>query len=76
MPVIYCDKDMSEVVLKKSGLCAKNHTPEAMAELIKHIFSYPDLIGQMSKHALKNRDQALQSTQIIKLINLYKTLLT
>ena len=67
---------MSEVILERSGLCAKNCTPEAMAELIKSIFNHPNLIEQMSHHALKNQNQALQSTQITKLVNLYKTLLT
>ncbi len=72
LPVIYCDKDMDQVVLKDAGLRAYDESPEKMAELILEIIEKPELIEKMSKAAMKNREQVLQSTQIKNLLAIYK----
>ena len=71
LPVIYCDKDMDQVVLKEAGIRADDETPEKMAELIIKIINTPELIEKMSKAAMKNREQVLQSTQIKNLLSVY-----
>jgi len=72
LPVIYCDKDMDQVVLKNAGMRAFDESPEKMAELILHIINNPELIEKMSTAAMKNREQVLQSTQIKNLLAVYK----
>ena len=72
LPVIYCDKDMDQVVLKGAGKRAFDETPEKMADLILHIIENPELIEDMSRAAMKNRKQVLQSTQIKNLLAVYK----
>ncbi len=72
LPVIYCDKDMNQVVIKDAGMCAFDETPEKMADVILHIIKNKELIEKMSKAALKNRGQVLQSTQIKNLLKVYE----
>jgi glycosyltransferase involved in cell wall biosynthesis len=72
LPVIYCDKDMDQVVLKDAGVRAEDETPEKMAELILNCINNPEVIEKMSKAAFKNRDQVLQSTQIKSLLKVYE----
>ena len=75
LPVIYCDKDMDEIVLEGAGLRAKNESPEAMAELILSIIKNPQAIEKMSRAAFLKRTEVLQSTQIKSLLKVYhKTL--
>ena len=72
LPVIYCDKDMDQVVLKNSGLRAEDETPEKMAELILAIIEHPAIIKEMSKACFKSRKEVLQSTQIKNLLRVYR----
>lgn len=72
LPVIYCDKDMDQVVLEKGGLRADDETPEKMAELILDVIEHPAIIEEMSRACFKNRSQVFQSTQIKNLLKVYK----
>ena len=72
LPVIYCDKDMDQVVIKGAGMRAFDESPKQMADLILHIINNPEVIEEMSKAAMKRRDQVLQSTQIKNLLAVYK----
>ena len=74
LPVIYCDKDMDQVVLKNGGLRAEDETPEKMAELILDIIDHPAIIEEMSKACFKNRKEVLQSTQIKNLLKVYENI--
>lgn len=75
LPVIYCDRDMDQVVLENGGLRAEDETPEKMAELILDIIEHPAIIEEMSKACFKNRNIVLQSTQIKNLLRIYKKVL-
>ncbi len=75
LPVIYCDKDMDQVVLENGGLRAKDETPEKMAELILDIIEHPTIIERMSEACFKNRNEVLQSTQIKNLLRVYEDVL-
>ena len=72
LPVIYCDKDMDQVVLENGGLRAEDETPEKMAELILEIIEHPKIIEEMSRACFKHRSQVFQSTQIKNLLKVYK----
>ena len=72
LPVIYCDPDMSQVVLPGAGLLATDSSPVAMANLILSIIKQPELIENMSRSALSHQHQALQSTQIQQLLKVYR----
>lgn len=72
LPVIYCDRDMKQVVLPDAGMCAHDETPEQMAKLILDIINNPKLIETMSRAAMKNRKDVLQSTQIKNLLKVYE----
>ena len=72
LPVIYCDPDMSQVVLPGAGLLATDNSPTAMANLILSIIKQPELIEKMSRSALSHQHQALQSTQIQQLLKVYR----
>ena len=75
LPVIYCDKDMDQVVLKNGGLRADDETSEKMAELVLDIIEHPAIIEEMSRACFKNRELVLQSTQIKNLLGVYKNAL-
>lgn len=72
LPVIYCDRDMKQVVLPGAGMCAYDESPEQMAKLILDIINNPELIEKMSRAAMKNRQKVFQSTQIKNLLNVYE----
>lgn len=72
LPVIYCDRDMKQVVLPGAGMCAHDESPEQMAKLILDIINNPELIEKMSRAAMKNRKDVFQSTQIKNLIKVYE----
>jgi glycosyltransferase involved in cell wall biosynthesis len=72
LPVIFCDRDMKQVVLEGAGMCAHDESPEQMAKLILDIINNPELIEKMSRAAMKNRKQVFQSTQIKNLLKVYE----
>ena len=72
LPVIYADPAMDEVVPKNCGVRAKDQTSTAMSNLLDFIVEHPDFINQMSQASLKTKSSVMQSTQIKKLIKLYK----
>ncbi len=74
LPVIYCDKDMDQVVIKNGGMRAMDESPEKMAALILAIIDHPELIEKMSDACFKKRETVLQSTQIKKLLEVYNKL--
>ena len=45
-----------------------------MAAVIERIFKQPDLIKEMSQAMMAQRKEVLQSTQIKKLLKIYKDL--
>ena len=74
LPVIYADPDMDKIVPENGGLRAKSASPSAMAAVIERIFKQPDLIKEMSQAMMAQRKEVLQSTQIKKLLKIYKDL--
>ena len=72
LPVIYCDKDMDQVVLKDAGIRPDDESPEKMATLILDCIKNPEIIEKMSRAAFKNRGEVLQSTQIKNLLKVYE----
>lgn len=75
LPVVYSDPDMNEVCLPGAGLCAKNSSPAAMAELIGQILDNPTQISNLSAAAKKHHSRTLQSTQTKHLLEFYRSLL-
>lgn len=72
LPVIYCDRDMKQVVLPDAGMCAHDESPKQMAKLILDIINNPELIEKMSRAAMKQRKAVFQSTQIKNLLAVYE----
>lgn len=71
LPVFYCDPDLAESVPKGAGICTKNPEAVEMAKMLRDIIETPECIAEMSQAALVARKQALQSTQIKKLLEVY-----
>ena len=71
LPVMFCDPEMIEVVPAESYLIAGG--PEAVAMAITLENFSADKIKKMSKQMLKHRTDVLQSTQIKKLLKVYKS---
>ena len=72
LPTIFCDKDMKQVVLPGTGLCAKDESAEEMAKLILKLIKNPEKIEEMSRAAMKSRKEVFQSTQIEHLLEVYR----
>lgn len=72
LPVLYCDKDMDQVVIEGAAIRPDDETPEKMANVILNILEKPEQIEAMSKNAFEKRDSVLQSTQIKNLLKVYE----
>ena len=74
LPVLYCDPDMKEVMPVKGAMMTDGPEPSQIAKSLEIIMREPERIEQMSRVMLKERERALQSRQLKKLINLYESL--
>ena len=72
MPVIYCDPDMSEIVPAAGALLTSSPEVDGMAAGFEKLAADPGMIEKMSAVMLKHRKDALQSTQIAKLVKVYE----
>ena len=72
LPVMFCDPDMKEIFQEGSYICAKNETPEAMAEAINGIYRDPEWVEKASKIMIAGRGAVAQSEQTKKLIKIYQ----
>ena len=72
LPVLYCDKDMDQVVIKGAAIRPDDETPEKMAKTILEVLEHPEKIEEMSKNAFSGRESVFQSTQIKNLLKVYE----
>lgn len=72
LPVLYCDKDMDQVIIEGAAIRPDDETPEKMADVILNVLEKPERIEAMSKNAFEKRDSVLQSTQIKNLLKVYE----
>jgi len=72
LPVLYCDKDMDQVVIEGAAIRPDDETPEKMANVILNVLEKPEQIEAMSKNAFEKRGSVLQSTQIKNLLKVYE----
>ena len=72
LPVLYCDKDMDQVVIKDAAIRPDDETPKKMAETILYVITHPELVEKMSKNAFTGRESVLQSNQIKSLLKVYE----
>ena len=73
LPTLVCDPDLLEVT-GKGGLLASGPTPEEMAKALDELSLHPEKLKELSQKCLDDRKRVLQSVQIEKLVELYKTL--
>jgi glycosyltransferase involved in cell wall biosynthesis len=71
LPVIYCDPDMREIVPADGALMTDGPEPERMAAGLQQLAERPEMIAQMSRVMMQHRREALASTQIRKLLDVY-----
>lgn len=64
VPAFICDPDMQEIVPKDSYILSAGPTPIQMAEALNNLLQHPEIIQQMSKIMLKNRNEVLISNRI------------
>lgn len=76
MPVFFCDPDMKESVPHGGGIMAKGPSAEQMAAMLDSIATHPEIIEKMSRNMLKHRKEILQSTQMKKLVAVYKSVIS
>lgn len=72
LPVLICDPDMLEVATRDGVFLTDGPEPAKMAEALNQIYAHPELINKMSTAMVKNRENALQSRQIEKLLKIYQ----
>ena len=72
LPVLYCDKDMDQVVIKDAAIRPKDETEKEMADTILEVINNPNCIEKMSRNAFSGRESVLQSTQIKNLLKVYE----
>lgn len=70
LPVFFCDPNMREVVPEGSYVLAAGPEPEAMAAALEALPA--GQIEKMSRVMLAHREEALQSAQIQKLLEVYR----
>ena len=70
LPVFFCDPNMEEVVPEGSYVLSAGPEPEAMAAAIEAIPT--QAIEEMSRVMMAHRSDAIQSTQIRKLLSVYE----
>ena len=73
LPTMICDPDLMEVT-GEGGLLSMDPSPEMMARALEGLSRHPGYLARMSRLALANRAEVLQSVQIEELIDLYKGL--
>lgn len=73
LPVFFCDPDMKESVPEGGYIQADGPNPREMARALDRLAREPEQIEKMSKTMLNHRNEILQSTQIKKLIDVYKS---
>lgn len=74
LPVFFCDPDMKEVAPAKGAVMSDGPDPESMSKALDEVAKNPERIKAMSEEMIKYREEILQSTQIKKLIAVYKKL--
>lgn len=72
LPVMFCDPDMKEVVPAAGAAFCDKPSAEGMAKVLVRLSKHPEEIEKMSKVMLGARVNVLQSTQIRKLLEVYK----
>ncbi len=72
LPVFFCDPDMKENVPKGGFVMADGCSPAQMAHALDMVARNPKEIEKMSEVMLSHRKDVLQSTQIKKLLDVYK----
>ena len=72
LPILICDPDMLEVTAKDGVFLAAGPEPEDITKMLKHIYANKDLVEEKSRAMIAERDNARQSSQIEKLINVYR----
>ena len=73
LPALICDPDLLEVT-GKGGILTDGAFPAAMAKAIDDLTVNPGELEKRSQLCLDEREEILQSVQIKKLIELYKSL--
>ncbi len=76
LPVFFCDSDMKESVPEGGYVISNSPSPREMARTLDKLAHEPERIEKMSKIMLENRQSILQSTQIRKLVMVYKSFYT
>lgn len=72
LPVFFCDPDMAEVV--PVGVQATGPGATEMAQALKQLYQNPQQIEEMSAFMLRKRQEVAQSTQLKKLLKIYRSL--
>lgn len=72
LPILICDPDMLEVTAKDGVFLTAGPEPEDIAKMLKYIYEHKGLIEQKSRAMIAERDNARQSSQIEKLVNVYQ----
>ena len=72
LPILICDPDMLEVTAKDGVFLTSGPEPEDITKMLKHIYKNKGLIEEKSRAMIAERDNARQSSQIEKLINVYQ----
>lgn len=72
LPIIYCDPDMSEIVPADGALLTESPSVEGMAAGLELLAREPERIEKMSRVMIANSRDAMQSSQISKLLKVYR----
>ncbi len=71
LPVMICDPDLLEVATRDGVYLAEGPEPEKMTAALMDIYNHPEKIAEMSRAMIIGRNEARQSTQVEKLLQIY-----
>ncbi len=72
LPVLFCDRDLGEVVPTEGSVCASGPEPREVAEAILEVYAHPERVEKMSAAMMKARKEIRQSACIKQLLQVYR----
>lgn len=75
LPVIFCDPDMRQIAPEDGAILTQDEKVKSIVNALEELYAKPERIEKMSRAMLAQRQEALQSTQTKKLIDIYQSLI-
>ena len=74
LPVMICDPDMREVTADSGTVFCKKPDAETISKALYDLWAQPERVEKLSRAMLDHRDEVLVSTQVEKMLGVYREL--